>query len=354
MDEFVNLLKELVKRGGSDLHLKVEEPPIFRIDGRLVRATEYDVITPEFMKETMFSLMTEKQAERFKKDLELDLSYEIPGMSRFRINVFLQKGYIGAAIRQIPIKIKTIDEWGLPSQLKDIAMYSRGFVLVTGPTGSGKSTTLAAMIEEMNNRVKRHIITIEDPVEFVFEDKMCVIEQREIGVDTFSFSEALKRVVRQSPDVIMVGEMRDLETISRALTAAEMGALVLATLHTTDAAQTVDRIVDVFPPEQQHQVRLQLSNTLRAVISQTLLPLATGKGRIAAFEILIGTPAVKNAIREGKVDQIYNLIQSGGRHGMRLLDQSLKDLYLRGLVNYEDALSKASNPSDFEASIARM
>ncbi len=354
MDELIKLLEELVKLEGSDLHLKADDYPIFRIDGRLVRMTKYPIVTAQFIKDTFFSMMNEIQKNRFKKELELDLSYEIKGVSRFRINLFLQKGMVGAAIRAIPIKVKTIREWGLPEILETIASFNKGFVLVTGPTGSGKSTTLSAMIEFMNRNYKRHIITIEDPIEFVFEDKYCIIEQREIGVDTFSFTEALKRVVRQSPDVIMVGEMRDLETISRALTAAEMGALVLATLHTTDAAQTVDRIVDIFPPEQQHQVRLQLSNTLRAVISQTLLPLATGKGRIPAFEILISTPAVKSLIREGKVDQIYSIIQSGGKYGMKLLDQSLRELYLRGLVNFEDALAKASNPVEFEASITRM
>uniref|UniRef100_A0A7C4U7P7 Type IV pilus twitching motility protein PilT n=1 Tax=candidate division WOR-3 bacterium TaxID=2052148 RepID=A0A7C4U7P7_UNCW3 len=354
MDELIKMLEELVKMGGSDLHIKSDEYPIFRIDGRLVRMTKYPINTPQFIKDTFFSMMNDIQKNRFKKELELDLSYELKGLSRFRINLFLQKGVIGAAIRAIPIKVKTIKEWGLPDILETISDYNKGFVLVTGPTGSGKSTTLSAMIEYMNRKYKRHIITIEDPIEFIFEDKMCTIEQREIGVDTFSFTEALKRVVRQSPDVIMVGEMRDLETISRALTAAEMGSLVLATLHTTDAAQTVDRIVDIFPPEQQHQVRLQLANTLRAVISQTLLPLATGKGRIPAFEILIVTPAVKSAIREGKVDQIYSLIQSGGKYGMKLLDQSLKELYLRGLVSYEEALAKSSNPVEFESSITRM
>jgi len=353
MERLHVFLEKLIKSNGSDLHLKVGESPIFRIDGKLKRMDDFPIINKDFIKSSIFSIMTPHQIERFKTNLEIDLSYEIKDKARFRINVFLQRGNLGAAFRLIPLRIKTINEWGLPSVLKDIAKYNRGFVLVTGPTGSGKSTTLAAIIEEMNSKYKKHIITIEDPIEFVFKDNKCIIEQREIGVDTLSFAEALKRVVRQSPDVIMVGEMRDLETISRALTAAEMGALVFATLHTTDAAQTVDRIVDVFPPEQQHQVRLQLANTLRAVISQTLLPLSSGKGRIAAFEILIATQGIKNAVREGKVEQIYNLIQSGGKYEMKLLDQSLKDLYLRGKVNYEDALSKASNPSDFESAIAR-
>ncbi|RKZ27544.1 type IV pili twitching motility protein PilT [bacterium] len=347
------LLKKLVELNGSDLHLHVGEPPIYRVDGRLIRS-ELPPLKPEDTRNLVLPIMTEEQRKRFREELELDLSYEIPGLARFRINLFLQRGNIGAAIRLIPLHIKTIDEWGLPQVLKKIALLPRGFVLVTGPTGSGKSTTLAAMIEHMNTHVRRHIITIEDPIEFVFEDKMCTIEQRELGVDTLSFSEALRRVMRQNPDVIMVGEMRDLETMKQALTAAEMGALVLATLHTTDAAQTVDRIIDVFPPEQQHQVRLQLAATLQAVISQTLLPLASGKGRIAAFEILIVTPAVRNTIREGKIEQIYTIIQTGAKEGMRLLDQSLKELYLRGLVNYEDALAKASNPQEFEESVGRL
>jgi len=302
----------------------------------------------------IFPIMTDTQKKKFMENWELDISYELNHLARFRFNVFLQKGNIGVAIRMIPIHVKTIDDWGLPQVLKKIALLPRGFVLITGPTGSGKSTTLAALIQHMNTNVRRHIITVEDPIEFVFQDEMCTIEQREMEVDTLSFSESLRRVMRQNPDTIMVGEMRDLETISRAITAAEMGSLVLATLHTTDAAQTIDRIIDVFPPEQQHQVRLQLSTTLQAIVSQTLLPLASGEGRTAAFEILIVTPGVRNTIREGKIDQIYNLIQSGGKYGMKLLDATLKELYLRGLVNYEDVLAKASNPQEFESSMARV
>jgi len=353
MVDLDTLLQKLVERNGSDLHLKVGEPPTYRIDGKLVRS-EYSVLKPEDTRDLIFPIMTDIQKKKFMEDWELDVSYELRNVARFRINVFLQNGKVGVAIRMIPIHIKTIDNWGLPQVLKKVALLPRGFILVTGPTGSGKSTTLAAMIQYMNTNVKRHIVTVEDPIEFVFQDEMCAIEQREIGVDTLSFAESLKRVMRQNPDVIMVGEMRDLDTISRAITAAEMGSLVLATLHTTDAPQTIDRIIDVFPPEQQHQVRLQLSTTLQSVISQTLLPLASGKGRVAAFEILIVTPAVRNTIREGKVDQIYNLIQSGGQLGMNLLDATLKELYLRGLVNYEDVLAKASNPQEFESSLARV
>ena len=351
--EIDNYLKEVVNKKGSDLHLKVGEPPIIRAQGSLVRLKGYEPFETDEVKDLVYPIMTEEQKERFKRELEFDIAYELENIARFRMNVFLQRGKVGAAVRVIPLQIKTIDEWELPEILKEIALYPQGFVLVTGPTGVGKSTTLAAMIEEINNREKRHIITIEDPIEYVFEDKLSIIEQRAIGVDTSSFEEALKRVVRQNPDVIVVGEMRDKETISLALNAAEMGALVFATLHTPDAPQTVDRIVDVFDPEHQHQIRLQFASTIRAVISQTLLRRSDGSGRVAAFEILIGTKGTANAIREGKVEQIYNMIKSGGKFGMKLLDDSLKELYLRGYVDYEEALSKASNPRVFESSLAR-
>ncbi len=348
------LLRDLVAKDGSDLHMKVGEPPIFRIHGSLKR-TQHPVLTSEDTKKILFSLMKEEQRKRFLEDLELDISYFIHDLARFRVNVFCQKGNIGAVMRVIPLKIQTIDEWGLPQILKKIALQHRGFVLVTGPTGSGKTTTLAAMIEHINSLERRHIITIEDPIEFLHNDNMATIEQRELGVDTHSFAIALRHVMRQNPDVILVGEMRDLETISMAITAAEMGSLVFATLHTTDAAQTVDRIIDVFPPEQQQQVRLQLSNSLEAVISQTLLPLVKkDEGRVAAFEILICTSGVRNVIREGKAYQLYSLIQAGQRYGMQLLDQSLRELYLRGVVSYGDALSKASNPQEFEQSVGRI
>ncbi|MCH7761278.1 type IV pilus twitching motility protein PilT [candidate division TA06 bacterium] len=348
------LLRDLVAKEGSDLHMKVGEPPIFRIHGSLKR-TQHPVLTSEDTKKILFSLMKEEQRKRFLEDLELDISYFIHDLARFRVNVFCQKGNIGAVMRVIPLKIQSIDEWGLPKVLKKIALQHRGFVLVTGPTGSGKTTTLAAMIEHINSLERRHIITIEDPIEFLHNDNMATIEQRELGVDTHSFANALRHVMRQNPDVVLVGEMRDLETISMAITAAEMGSLVFATLHTTDAAQTVDRIIDVFPPEQQQQVRLQLSNSLEAVISQTLLPLVKkDEGRVAAFEILISTSGVRNVIREGKAYQLYSLIQAGQRYGMQLLDQSLRELYLRGVVSYGDALSKASNPQEFEQSVGRI
>jgi len=350
IEEFLN---EVVKLEGSDLHLKADESPIVRVQGTLKRLEAYKPFLSEDIQNIIFEVMTDEQKERFKKEWELDISYELPGSARFRMNVFLQRGKIGVAVRVIPIKVKTIEEWKLPEILKKIALSSHGFVLVTGPTGAGKSTTLSAMIEEINITEKKHIITIEDPIEYVFEDRKCVIEQRAIGVDTNSFEEALKRVMRQNPDVIMIGEMRDRETIEKALNAAEMGSLVFATLHTPDAPQTVDRIVDVFAPEHQHQIRVQFASTVRAIVSQTLLRKADGKGRVGAYEILIGTKGVANAIREGKIEQIYNIIKSGGKFGMKLLDDYLKELYLRGHVDYEEALSKASNPKMFEASLAR-
>ncbi len=346
-------LNEVLKFNGSDLHLKADEPPIVRVQGNLKRIESYKPFSAEDIQDLVFEIMTDEQKERFKREWELDISYELSGSARFRMNVFLQRGKIGIAVRVIPIKVKTINEWKLPDILKNIALSSHGFVLVTGPTGAGKSTTLSAMIEEINITEKKHIITIEDPIEYVFEDKKSVIEQRAIGVDTSSFEEALKRVMRQNPDVIMIGEMRDRETIEKALNAAEMGSLVFATLHTPDAPQTVDRIVDVFEPEHQHQIRVQFASTIRAVVSQTLLRKADEEGRIGAYEILIGTKGVANAIREGKIEQIYNIIKSGAQFGMKLLDDYLKELYLRGQVDYEEALSKASNPKMFEASLAR-
>ena len=350
IEEFLNKIVEL---DGSDLHIKADEPPIVRIQGKLQRIEDSKPFSSEEIQNIVFEIMTDEQKERFKKEWEFDIAYELPKKARFRMNVFLQRGKIGVAVRVIPIKVKTIDEWKLPEILKKIALSSHGFVLVTGPTGAGKSTTLAAMIEEINLTAEKHIITIEDPIEYVFEDKKSVIEQRAIGVDTNSFEDALKRVMRQNPDVIMIGEMRDKETIEKALNAAEMGCLVFATLHTPDAPQTVDRVVDVFPPEHQHQIRVQFASTIQAVISQTLLRKADEKGRIGAYEILIGTKGVSNAIREGKIEQIYNIIKSGGQFGMKLLDDYLKDLYLRGHVDYEEALSKASNPKMFESSLAR-
>jgi twitching motility protein PilT len=279
--------------------------------------------------------------------MELDMSYYLPGAARFRVNVFKQRFHVGAVLRQIPVKIKTIDEMKFPAIFKDLALRPRGLFLVTGPTGSGKSTTLASIVDHINVNRQAHIITIEDPIEFVHQDKKCAVEQRELGVDTHSFADALKHVLRQNPDVILVGEMRDLETISLAITAAETGHLVFATLHTTDAAQTVDRIIDVFSPEQQEQIRTQLAATLLCVVSQTLLPLAEGEGRIPAFEIMICTPAIRALIREAKTHQMYTIIQTSREMGMISLDEFLIGLLREKKVTWEHALAKTSNPTDF-------
>jgi len=343
------LLEMLVQREGSDLHLKVGQPPIFRIHGRL-RRSELPPLTEADLEAIVKQLANPAQIQRLHELRELDTSYSVPGLARFRVNVFFQNNKLGAVLRVIPIKIKGIDELGLPPVTKKIAQLNRGLVLVTGPTGSGKSTTLAAIIDEINSTRKVHIITIEDPIEFLHQDKMAAINQRELGSDTRSFAAALKHVMRQNPDVILVGEMRDLETISLAMTAAETGVLVFGTLHTTDSAQTIDRIVDVFSPEEQPRVRMQLANSLKAVISQTLLPKIEG-GRIAAFEVLICHSGVRNLIREGKTHQIYNLIQTGAAYGMQLLDQNLKLLVMKKMVTFEDALAKASNPSEFERAV---
>lgn len=346
-----DLLRDLCSREGSDLHLKYGEPPVFRVHGKLMR-TNYPVV--ERVEDYIYPILSDAQKARFEKMMELDLSYEIKGVARFRVNCFRQRGKMGAVLRAIPVKIKTIDELMLPPVTKEICMRPRGLVLVTGPTGSGKSTTLAAMVDHINRHRRCHIMTIEDPIEFVHEDKLSEINQRELEIDTHSFAAALKHVMRQNPDVILVGEMRDLETISLAITAAETGHLVFATLHTTDAPQTIDRIIDVFPPEQQNQIRMQLSVTIQAIISQTLLPRRDIEGRIAAFEVMVATPAIRTLIREGKTHQIYSDIQAGAEHGMISLDQYLIELIRKGYVNYEDAVIKSSNPRDFEQLAARM
>lgn len=300
----------------------------------------------------IFSILTPQQIARFEEDLELDLSYSIPGLSRFRVNVMLQRGAVGLVARAIPAIINTLEELHLPPACKDFCERPRGLVLVTGPTGCGKTTTLAAMINYINTNFSHHIMTVEDPVEFVHEDKQSLINQRELLTDTLSFANALKYVLRQDPDVILVGEMRDLETIHLAITAAETGHLVFATLHTTDAIQTVDRVVDVFPTYQQQQVRMQLAVNLLGIVSQTLLKRADGKGRVAAFEVLVAVAAVRNLIREAKTHQLGSMIQTGSKHGMVTLDQSLASLVKRGLITYEEGLLKASNEKEYDTIVA--
>ncbi len=345
-----DLLKLLVKHEGSDLHLRAHEPPVFRVHGDL-RRTNFPPLEPEHIKDIVYGIMGPERIARFEKNLECDLAYAIRGLARFRVNVFKQQNCVGAVMRLIPIRVQTLDELGLPPVLKEVALLPRGLVLVTGPTGSGKSTTLAAMINHINENRPVHIITIEDPIEFVHQDKVAAINQREVDMDTHTFAEGLRHVMRQNPDVILVGEMRDNETMQLAITAAETGHLVFSTVHTTDAAQTIDRIVDVFEPERQEQIRLQLGITLQAVISMTLLPRVDRPGRVPAFEIMLATPAIRNMIRERKTHQIPGAIQTGADLGMQTLDGHLLELYRAGIISYEMALSKSSNPAEFAARV---
>lgn len=340
------LLTALVQKDASDLHLKAGQPPVMRIRGELVRVPEFQMTVEEH--ETMlFGMLNEERREKLDTFKEVDLSYALPGISRFRVNMFWARGQIGAVMRVIPHQIRTIDELGMPEVCKRISLLARGLILVTGPTGSGKSTSLAAMIDHINTNKRLHVMTIEDPIEYVHQDKTSIINQRELATDTHSFSEALKHVMRQNPDVILVGEMRDLETIQLAITAAETGHLVMSTLHTVDAAQTIDRIVDVFPSEQQAQVRTQLSVTIQAIISQTLLPKMDGSGRVAAYEVLVATPSIRTVIRDGKTHSLYMDIQTGGEMGMQTLDGCLLRLVKEKQVDYEHALAKCSNAQEF-------
>jgi twitching motility protein PilT len=305
-------------------------------------------ITEAELKEMFYAILSDERRERLENFKECDLSYAVPGLARFRVNLYWQQGKMGGVFRLIPYRIKTIEDIGLPEVTKKLSMLPRGLILVTGPTGSGKSTSLAAMIDYINKTGRKHIITIEDPIEYVHRDQQRIVKQRELGTDTSSFAEALRHVMRQNPDVILVGEMRDLETIQLAITAAETGHLVFSTLHTVDAAQTIDRIVDVFDPEQQEQIRTQLSVTLQAVVSQALLPTADGKGRIAAFEVMVATSAIRTLVRDGKTHQMVSDIQTGADHGMQTLDSHLLRLVETGKIDYEMALSKSSNVSEFE------
>lgn len=338
--DLVDILLEVLERDASDLHLSVGAPPIIRINGLLERL-DYPSLNSNDTRELVYSILSQEQRQRLENEWEIDFSYSVPGRARFRVNAYFQRNSIGAAFRLIPVEIKRLEELGLPQQLHDLTRKPRGFVVVTGPTGSGKSTTLAAMIDAINETRSEHIMTIEDPLEFLHHHKKCMINQREVGSDTKSFNRALKSVLRQDPDVILVGEMRDTETMSTALTAAETGHLVFATLHTQDAPQTIDRIIDVFPPHQQEQIRVQLSTTLMGVCTQQLLPTRDGRGRCVACEILIPTAAVRNLIREGKTHQIYSVMQTGSQFGMQTMDASLADLVRRGIITQELALNRA-------------
>ncbi|MEW6687044.1 MAG: type IV pilus twitching motility protein PilT [Candidatus Edwardsbacteria bacterium] len=343
--QLAELLYTMYQKGASDLVLKVGSVPLLRIHGDL-QPLNTPSLTSEDTKRFAVDIMTKEQLERFKKHLELDLSCSIANLCRFRVSAFQQRGEIGLVFRLIPNKVPTIEELGLPILCKNLAMRPRGLILVTGPAGCGKSTTIAAMIETRNTNQECHIMVVEDPIEFIYQNKKAMINQREVGKDTHSFGNALKYVLRQDPDVIVVGELRDLETIQMAITAAETGHLVLSTLHTLDAVQTVDRLIDVFPSHQQTQVRMQVSANLVAVISQVLAKKADGKGRVVVPEILLSNAAIRNLIREAKTSQLYSAIQTGVKQGMTTLNMSLADLVRRKIINLDEALSKSSNPDE--------
>jgi len=340
-------LRRMLAMGASDLHLTSGAAPTVRIDGALRPLDDYPSLSADSIKRSLFAVLSQRQREAFEANLELDFSYSLRGAARFRVNLYQQRDAVGAAMRVIPYDIKSLDELGVPGIVASFAGLPRGLVLVTGPTGSGKSTTLAAVIDLANRTRPDHIMTIEDPIEFLHRHKRALVNQREVGTDTHSFASAMKHVLRQDPDIILVGEMRDLETISVALTAAETGHLVFATLHTQDAAQTIDRIVDVFPAHQQNQVRSQLASALQGVVCQTLCKRSSGKGRVVATEVLIATPAVRNLIREGKTHQIYSTMQAGAQLGMHTLDQHLADLVRMSKISYEVGLEKCLHVEDY-------
>jgi twitching motility protein PilT len=347
------LLKTLVEQGGTDLHVTTNSPPQIRIDGKLV-PLQLPPLTPVDTKQLVYSVLTDNQKHRFEENLELDFSFGVKGLARFRANIFNQRGAVAAAFRTIPYEIKTFKDLGLPEIVAKICDRPRGLVLVTGPTGSGKSTTLAAMIDKVNSERQEHIITIEDPVEYLHGHKKCLVNQRELFADTLSFANALKSALREDPDVVLIGEMRDLETIESALRIAETGHLTFATLHTNSAAQTINRIIDVFPAHQQPQIRAQLSFVLEGIMCQSLLPKANGRGRVLCMEILIPNPAVRNLIREDKIHQIYSTMQTGqATHGMQTFNQGLATSYFRKLITLETALGYSSNPEELQDMINR-
>ena len=341
-----HLLRLVVEQGATDLHLTANLPPHLRVDDQLV-PTDHGVMTGDEVRELAYSLLAPDKVERFERWKELDFAFSLEGLARFRANYFVQQGYVGVAIRMLPFRILGFSDLGLPVQIvTDLCNRPKGLVLVTGATGSGKTTTLAAMIDYINATKKSHIMTIEDPIEYVHTSKKSMVSQREVGSDTQSFAQALKHVLRQDPDVILIGEMRDLETIETALVVAETGHLVLATLHTSDAVQTANRIIDVFPAHQQNQVRVQLSMELLGVLSQQLIPKASGRGRVLGSEVLIANHAVRSLIREQKVHQLYSVIQTGQKEGMRTMNQSLYDLYVNRVITLEEALARSSDPDD--------
>ncbi len=347
--ELPDLLKIAVERKASDLHIKVGSPPVLRIDDKLVPLMEMPRLGQDAVVTMAASVMNAKQREKFKERSEIDLAYSMPGLGRFRANVFQQRGTVGLVLRVIPIKIQAIGELNLPPVLEKIALEPRGLILVTGTTGSGKSSTLASMIDYINGNRSGHILTIEDPIEFLHRDKKCLVNQREVGVDTPSFSEALRSALRQDPDIILVGEMRDYETISTAILAAETGHLVMSTLHTLDATETISRVISVFPPYQQKQIRLQLAAVLKGIIAQRLIPRADGKGRVPAVEVCIATATVRECVVDPDKTRKLNdaIAASVSQYGMQTFDQSLMSLYTRGLISYEEALHWCSNADDF-------
>ena len=335
------------EKNASDIHITAGATPMLRIDGDLIQ-TPFDKLTPEMCQTLIFSLMTDAQRQRFEATNELDFAFGIKGMGRLRMNAYRQRGVVGAAIRSIPSKYKTFEELNLPPVVYEMMKMTKGLMLVTGPTGSGKSTTLASMIDYLNEHRSYHIITVEDPIEYVHTHKKSMVNQREVGADTETFGAALRHVLRQDPDVILIGELRDLETIGAALNIAETGHLVLATLHTSDAAQTINRIIDVFPPHQQEQIRVQLSFVLQGVFAQQLLPCAGGTGRTLCCEVMIATSAVRNLIREQKVEQIATVIQTGGKFGMVTMNQSLVELYKKQKITYQEAVNRSADPEDLK------
>jgi twitching motility protein PilT len=347
------LLERMVEANASDLHVTTGTPPAIRVRGEVERLEGFDALTAEETQQLLYRILSSEQQKNFELARQLDFSYSLPGLARFRVNIYFQRESIGAAFRLIPTELKTLEELGIPDSLHVLAEKPRGLVLVTGPTGSGKSTTLAAIIDEINRNRSEHILTIEDPIEFLHRHKRCIVNQREIGPDATTFADALRAALRQDPDVILVGEMRDLETISTALTAAETGHLVFGTLHTQSAPSTIDRIIDVFPAEQQEQVRIQIANSLQGVVTQALLPTADGMGRVPALEILLPDDAVRNLIRQGKVEQIYSVMQTNTGRGMQTMEQSLGDLIMRRVVGLELGVSRSSRPSQLIGMLER-
>jgi twitching motility protein PilT len=348
-----DLLTVTVERGASDLHLTAGSPPVIRVNGRLERLTDHDKISPDDTRTMLYRILSTEQQKLLETRRQIDFSYSIPGLARFRVNTYFQRTSVGAAFRMIPAQIKELEELGIPTRLYELAEKPRGLVLVTGPTGSGKSTTLASLIDHVNQTRHEHILTIEDPIEFLHWHRTCIVNQREIGPDATSFAQALRSALRQDPDVILVGEMRDLETIATALTAAETGHLVFATLHTQSAPQTIDRIIDVFPSEQQGQVRVQLASTLQGIVTQNLVPTADGAGRTAALEILMPDDAVRNLIRQSKIEQIYSVMQTSTSRGMQTMEQCLADLVLRNVITPDIAYSRSSRPDQLQGLLER-